>query len=375
MHLIIRLRTILTGATGRHLARAAAIVVAAASLTGRAAAQTTVTLNASARVKAESVLKLSDVATVAGEENAALGGVVLMEDTSEKCVNGAWFEVSAADVRKAIEASGTNMGRVTLRGSTCVVRLTGAKQEPGPAARKTAVTQGEPATVDVSAPPTIRTIVALTLARFLGVGADSIKLGFDPKDEVLLVRPTSGKRVDVQPAASSANELMPVRIYTYSGDTLLSSDTISVKVLVRRPVLTAAQTIERKGMIEASMLTSGQAWVPPSATVTCTIEQALGAVARNRIAAGEPIVAKLIDTPQLVRRGDTVEIHCLSGAVTLKAARARALGAGREGEYVAFQLIGSKKTFTARVSGRGRAILVVGETASAPESDDAGRGE
>ncbi|MBC7772088.1 MAG: flagellar basal body P-ring formation protein FlgA, partial [Pyrinomonadaceae bacterium] len=227
-----------------------------------------------------------------------------------------------------------------------------------------AMEHAEPSTVNVTEPPTVRTIVALTLARFLSVSPDGLKLGFDPKDEALLLRPTAGKRVDVQPAASGASELLPVRVYTYSGDRLLSSDTISIRVLVRRSVLTAAQAIDRKGMIEASMLSTGQAWVSPNASLSCTMEQALGAVARNKIAAGQVILPKLIETPLLIHRGDTVEIHCLSGTVTLKAARARAMGGGREGEYIPFQLIGSKKTFTARVSGRGRAILVVGETSA-----------
>lgn len=346
-------------------------------------AQTTVTLNTSARVKADAALKLSDVAIVAGDDAKAIGGISLFENAAAQCKGGnSWFDLSVADVRTALDSSGANLGRTTLRGSTCVVRFGGAggmggaagsKDVQTPLAKKRTSGLNEPTTVNVSEPSTIRTIIALTLARFLGVNADSVKLGFDPKDESLLLRPTAGKRVDVQPAAATTNELMPVRVYTYSGDQLLSSDTISIKVVVRRTVLTAAQAIERKGTIEASMLTTGQAWVSPNATITCTMEQALGAMARNKIPAGQPIVAKLIDTPLLIHRGDTVEIHCLSGSVTLKASRARALGAGREGEYVAFQLVGSKKTFTARVSGRGRAIIVVGEVAT-PQTDKQAEG-
>jgi len=350
----------------RRLASVVGVAVTVLLWARVAASQTTVTLNASARVQPDAAVHLNDLATIVGDDAQSIGCISVFESAASQCKGGnGWFEVSVGDIRSALEASHAILGRTTLRGATCVVRLSGSTVAPktarAPIGSKQIREQQEPTTVDTADAPTVRTILALTLARFLGVNAENLKIGFDAKDETLLSKPTEGKRVDVQPAASALNEQIPVRIYIYSGDKLLSSDTITVKALVRRTMLSAAQAIDRKTTIDAGMLTTGQSWVSPNTPMTCTMEQALGAVARANIRAGQPILAKQIDTPLLIHRGDTVEIHCLSGSVTLKAARARALGAGREGEYVSFQLIGSKKTFTARVSGRGLAIIVVGE--------------
>ncbi|MBC7773011.1 MAG: hypothetical protein H7210_10985, partial [Pyrinomonadaceae bacterium] len=89
-------------------------------------AQTTVTLNTSARVMADAALRLSDVATVAGDDAAAIAAVSIFDNASTQCKGGAsWFDLSVSDVRSALESSGANLGRTTLRGSTCVVRFVG----------------------------------------------------------------------------------------------------------------------------------------------------------------------------------------------------------------------------------------------------------
>ena len=64
--------------------------------------------------------------------------------------------------------------------------------------------------------------------------------------------------------------------------------------------------------------------------------------------------------PVLIRRGELATVHAMSGSVLVKTP-ARAISDGREGEMIEFRLEKSKKTFTARVDGKGRAVLVVNQ--------------
>jgi len=344
----------------RVLAAVRTLVVAIAILSSLACqAQTTVALKAGARVEPDSAIKVSDIASVTGDNAETLGAIVLAKAASSLATNsGGWFEYSLADLRAALEAEGVNLGRTTLRGATCTVRTGAAKAPAAHTSKDKEKTKlSEPTNVPLEGAPTVRSAVAITIARHLAVENVDLRLGFDPKDEAILSRATSGHRVDVQPAASSDNHLIPVRIYVYAGDRLLASDTLSVRALVRRTVLTAAQSLDRKRVIDSSVLITSESWVSPSDTPSCTLEQAVGATPRNRIGVGQVVTLGLIETPVMVKKGDIVQIHCLSGSITLKATRARALANGREGEYIKFQLEDAKKSFTARVSGRGLAIL------------------
>jgi flagella basal body P-ring formation protein FlgA len=64
-------------------------------------------------------------------------------------------------------------------------------------------------------------------------------------------------------------------------------------------------------------------------------------------------------------------VHVLSGSVTVRA-KARAMSNARDGELVQLKLEGSDRPLTARMSGRGRAVMVVDEPAAADQDARAG---
>ncbi len=331
--------------------------------------QTVITMRGTANMPEGRALTVADIALVSGDESGTVGTLVVAKKANELkgSREGEWVSVSVQELRSVLEEGKVNLGRTTLRGSVCAVRMSG---EQGRVATKIHLraedgathsnTKNEPTEVVFSGPATVRQSVAMAVAGHLNVDVDDVRIGFEAKDTGLLAQPVGTRRVDVQPAAGSANEVLPLRVYIYDGERVVVNEHMSVRVLVRRARVTAARTIERRGEIDESMLSRGEAWVPASALVGVTMEEAVGTVSRQRIGVGQVVTRGMIEQPVLVKKGDKVEVHCLSGTVTLKAMRARAMADGRDGEVIEFQIEGSKKSFSARVNGRGLAVMTMG---------------
>jgi flagella basal body P-ring formation protein FlgA len=343
-----------------------AFVLLAAAL---AQAQTAIELRTSASVKAGASVTLADIADVRGDDAESLLATVIVAAPDQRFV-----EIPVADVRAALEKAGVKWGRTVLRGSVCTLGVKGLEARAG-AVRDQSTGRPAPTTVKLGGPETIRTQVARALARMYSVEAGDVRILFEERDEELLRTPTAGKRVDIQPTSSPATAQVGLRIYVFNADRLVTQRTISADVLVRRTVVTASASIARQQAIGPDDYSVGEQWLSPSATVPCTPDEVDGRVARARINPGQVITRSSVEAPVVVNKGDIVEVHCLAGGVHIKATRARALEQGRDGEIVPFRLEGSKKTFSARMSGRGNAVLVVepsvpaGDGAATPPED------
>ncbi|MCA9292865.1 MAG: flagella basal body P-ring formation protein FlgA, partial [Phycisphaerales bacterium] len=57
-----------------------------------------------------------------------------------------------------------------------------------------------------------------------------------------------------------------------------------------------------------------------------------------------------------IRRGDLVQVHCLSGGLVVRG-RGRAMANGRVGELIECKLEGAERSFLARVDGPGRVVM------------------
>jgi flagella basal body P-ring formation protein FlgA len=331
----------------------AVVLIAVGGGAGRqAAAQTTVTLNLSARMSAaDAPVTLAGIARLEGPEARRFGEVVVLERADAKQA------VSLADVRATLQAAGANFGTLTLRGSSCRIELPGA----APAAAKPAMerSKGGPdfEVVDIDGPPTIRTAIARRLAAMHGVAHDAIQLAFDEKDRATLATPHSDRQtVHVQPAASASSSRVPLRISVYVGDRVIADYRLTADILLRREVLVATREIERRELISDPDVRLEPRWIPPGENPPDR-GAVVGSEARARIKEGSTFKSNAVESPVLIRRGDVVYVECLSGSMVVRA-RAKALGAGREGETIAFQMDGADDSFMARVAGRGRAVML-----------------
>jgi len=343
------------------MTRLAAIVFAL--LVGLTARAGEIALRPSARLTPGAPVTLGDVATLTGDDAAALAPTAL---DVRRGSDGA-AEITVEDVRAALDAAGVNWGRLTLRGSVCAVRAA----EPTPAtpdAPRRARSRDEPAAVDLAGPPTVRTRLARLVARLYGVTPDNLRLRFDERDAEFLSTPESGRRIEIQPAATPNASRFSAVVWLYAGDELLGSRSVRVDVRVRRPVVVLTRALDRGDAVTPDAVRSETLWVEPAGSAMVgAVEDAVGAVARKRLDAGAILRAEALEPPIVVRRGELVTVHCVSGGVVVKA-KARAARDGRAGERLELRMDGSKKTFVARVVAPGRAVVNLDAPASLAEA-------
>lgn len=353
------------GAAAMLRAWLAAFVLLLSASPAALAQTTTVTLRTAASVAEGEPVLLADVAALDGPLSDELGRAVLLDTAGG---HGGWTEIDISQVRAALDELGVNWGRIVLRGSRCALR-TGRIE---PVSRGSESGETDAGTGSLAAPGTVGAAVLARLSALYAVPSADLRARFRGEDRSLLLMQTAGRRVEVQVSATDGSSRVPARIYVYTGDRLLASGSVSVEVQIRREVVVATQTIERNAVIEQDSVARERRWLSPGGRRPAAPGQVIGALTRARISAGQVVSADDVEPPVVVRRGELVMVHCLSGSIMVKV-KARALHDARDGELVRLQLRsadgrrarGDQRTFTARMNGRGRAVMVVGDDADA----------
>lgn len=344
--------------------------------------------HAAADTAAAQDLRLSDIAEVTGPDAHRLkNAVVLTSDELAKADFSRGFAVELDQVREAISRipGGISWGRVTLSGSTCLLRKA---EDLGNVPAGPPVPEFVPGRKQISQPAaevsqtTLRGIIAARLAELQGVSMGDLRLKIASPtraDEAYLDVPMgSDQRVEIQPGARNSSRV-PLNVDVYQGDRLVENRQYTAEIQVRRWVVVPVGTIERDQIITEDDFKREQRWVSPAADAPADAAQVIGATPRKRLEAGRVITAQDLQSPVVVQKGETVWVHCLSGGFVIKT-KARAMSSGRDGQLVAFQTEGNplapgarsssfqnKKTFLARMSGRGVAVIEL-EPSTALES-------
>jgi flagella basal body P-ring formation protein FlgA len=124
--------------------------------------------------------------------------------------------------------------------------------------------------------------------------------------------------------------------------------------------LVAAESLKQGRPIEARQIRATTATCFPTAMKELPpVEQVAGMTPLRAIAAGGELRPDLLTPPNDINRGDAVHIEVHSGAALL-ALTARALTAGRSGDTISVRNPESNKTFQARVTGKGTAVVEAG---------------
>lgn len=349
----------------RMLPRALVILLTFTSL---AAGQTTIALRPSAQLpNGAQEVRLADIADVSGPDAAALNSLVIAGDIAQTAGRDGQVPLTLDRVRTALEGQpGVNLGKIAMRGGTCTVQVATASAEARPARTPPGRTdrRAEPAAIDISGPPTIRTAIAEKLAAAHGVEHDDLRIGFDDSDESVLSRDAGG-RLDIHFGGNATSPRLPITVTMYEADPsavgnlrIAFSRTVQADVLIRRAVPVAATVIERGRPIGSEDLVNEIRWVTPTRAEQPAIDDLIGLNAQRRIAAGQTVSPTDVAAPQACKRGDTVFVHCLSGGLVVKV-KAKALSSARDGELVQLKIDGSEEPFEARMSGRGRAVMEV----------------
>src|SRR4051812_38299552 len=327
-------------------------IIVTLALAATAPGQGTITLRSMVRVNPEKGVVLGDIADLSGRDAQAEQGLVIVADpkTELATAGAAGVRVDLARVRQALEKnSKLNLGRLVMSGGQCIMRAeVAASDSPAPT----------PAKPCIAAPgvETVRDRVASRIASTLNADITDLKLTYEDQPE-LLATPAAGRTVAVQ--VGGVGDRMALGVRVYEADRVVAQGTVRVSVLVHRQVVIAKSALSRGSQVGADALETDAQWLPPTLS-PATLEQVSGSVARGRVEAGRVIMDKDVEPPVLVKRGDLISVDCVSGTVVV-GTTARAKEQGCDGQVIVVQSLQSKKTFSVRVSGAGRGVLVNGE--------------
>lgn len=318
------------------------ILLAAASAW---AEPTTVTLRRTARVHAGQAISVADVAVIEGPlaEQAAQTPLIGANDIEHRLRRG-WMSVGVQEVAAAI---GINPPDLLVRGSTCQVGVIAAP----PTIESTEA--GETPASRALTGPTVLNLVTVRLCDEFGVDKSDLRLTFDDRYATTLRTPIGACTADIHPTGRSAD--MPMSVTLYDADRIVLSETVRLRVELRRPVAVVDRLITRRATIEPSQYHFESQWVVAT-DEPATPAQLDGAEARTTLEPGRIIHARHVEAPIVVRRGDMVAVRVVSGTIVAKIT-ARALSEGRDGDRVQFEPIIGGQRFVARMNGPGRAVL------------------
>lgn len=332
-----------------------AMVVAVSLWAAAVCSSGTVTLRGSATVTG-SVVRLSDVARLEGEEAERLADVVVVDDLAREGGRDGFARVEISRVRRALEASGAKLGRVALQGSVCEIRVGGVGGGTEGGGELAARAQAPSATGG-----NVRGAVESMLCRLYGVEGADLRVTFDARDWDFLGQEVWGKRVEAQPGGGATGTKMGVRVWVYEGDRVAQEGQVTASVEIRRRVAVMTRAVRRGELILEGDVRMEEMWVEGASAAVAARgpDEVVGREARTRLSVGSVVRSGDVESAQVIRRGDLVVVHCVSGGVVVKAP-ARALGDARDGESVELKLEGADRPFVARASGKGRAVVEIG---------------
>lgn len=135
-----------------------------------------------------------------------------------------------------------------------------------------------------------------------------------------------------------------------------------VKVKTRQDRIVASELIRSGSIINEKQVNLQTYEGPPvDQRYASSLDQVIGRVARTAIMAGLPIRSGDVTVAPEISRGDLVNVEVLNGAARISM-EAVASTTARLGESVELQNQSSGKTFRAKVSGTGRATILLGRT-------------
>jgi flagella basal body P-ring formation protein FlgA len=168
----------------------------------------------------------------------------------------------------------------------------------------------------------------------------------------------TGMTVEAHPLGAGDRVPVRIRIFDPVGERLVRSDVIHARIEIRTDCSRLLSTLRRGVLIEQQHVRTAREWVEPSLR-PASPDNVLGSALRRTLEEGRVVTQTDIEAPTLVRRGDKVSVHCVSGSLVLRVT-ARAMDSARRGEIIELESLEpdrrDRRRFTARVSGPGEAV-------------------
>ncbi len=301
-------------------------------------------------------ITLNDIAELEGDYAHSLRDVVVV-DQQATAAKGEWVTIELGEVRQRLMAQGVRMGALSLSGNRCDVRV-GVVELARPAAEAAAPLKWEEYSVaDVAGATDVPAMIVGLLADQLELTVhDRIRVRFDAVFTDALAK-ASGKRVGVASKSTASGGAALFGLTAYGDDGSITDVwTVRVEAQVWRTVVRMKRTVSRRSVMRAGDIESIAQWVGVGETALHDATAVVGFAARMRLSEGELVREGQLEAPIVIRRGDLVQVHCLSGGLVVRG-RGRAQSAGRAGELIECKLDDASRSFLARVDGPGRVVM------------------
>jgi flagella basal body P-ring formation protein FlgA len=366
---------------------------------------TSIVMLASASVKGDEPVTLAQIAKLTGPDAQTLGSLIVLDATLAPTGTAGAIVVPRERVEAALAKGNVNWSRTLLRGRATSLLIEAASdtrdedvasaaptppQAPQPTtqpARQAAPVPTISAPATEAPPPsagTPRALIIAQIARELGRDERDVRVDFEgrtttPTTPTIAATPATGSPTANPPTAwldqpipsdwqvrlgvsgFGVNGRTPVRFEAFAGDRVVLDQSLQALTRLRVQVPVASTALARDAIITPSDLRLEERWQPAGQVAPPEPESMTGWILRRRIEPGRPVTPADLTTPLVVRRGDELWVECISGPMVVKA-KARALESARDGELVRLAIDNSKKTITARMNGRGRAVLRLDDT-------------
>lgn len=275
-----------------------------------------------------------------------------------------WQTITIDQVRGELERQqGIHWGRLSLRGSACNVGIAHPHSETKPSAAPA------PSITPAVEGPRLQELAEARIAQLVGMDPRDVRIEFAPQDADLLAMGTAGRVVELQPMGKSDRMALSVRMFEM--DRVVASGSIRAKVTVRRDVLVLREPIARGVGLTSDNTTIESRWIGPTEIPADPVET-IGKVAKGKLKAGQMLIPQDVEPIIAAKKGDQVNVDCISGSIILRRTM-RALETGREGDTIALAGTNghsnSKMTAQARLSGPGRAVLILNPLANPSEQE------
>ena len=302
-------------------------------------------------------VRLGDIAAIDSPDAERLGEIIVAPDVRALTEGRAWGAIEIDTVRALVREHSAGEGRLAINGDRCVIRVVGEGRNLGAGrmgekSHEKTREKRRAAVVDITGPAVVRTLIVRQLSTFLSVEPDQMRLLFDERDEDFLERIERGRRVVVQPMTAPTSAVLNVEVRIYAGARLLEKRAVRVHGELFRTVVVLRRELSRDEAITEENAVVEDRWVPFGGRIPAGKEAVFGSVVRKRMRTGTVVHAGDTQPPVLVKRGQIVNVRCLSGLLEIHT-QARARANGRLGEMVECRIDGSKRSFTALVGGAG----------------------
>ena len=281
-------------------------------------------------------IHVGDVADVRGfsvEDREKLRDIIV----SAAPKSGGDLVVQSADVRAALSDAHVNLADVSLLGaSRCKVSRMHpavAKLDNKPAARHVRkISFAEGARPHEIAPRPATATLETTLREFIearvGETEGKVEIRFSPTSRSALQLEAARHHFDIRPREQSKLGLLTFEVEITGDDVAPKMVPIIAEVALSREVVVAKRPINRGETIEGRNLKLEQRRFTDYSQVGVTdLAAVTGQQARQLIRPGEMLLARIVESKPVIRRGDPVTIWMRQAGLVIKASgRAQASG-------------------------------------------------